>query len=29
MPAFDEASLDDADIDAIVAWLTYKARRRP
>ena len=27
MPAFDEASLSDADIDAIVAWLAYKNRR--
>lgn len=28
MPAFDAESLSDADIDAIVAWLTYKARQR-
>jgi len=28
MPAFDEASLSDADIDAIVAWLAYKNQRR-
>jgi mono/diheme cytochrome c family protein len=28
MPAFDEANLSDADIDAIVAWLTYKAQHR-
>jgi mono/diheme cytochrome c family protein len=28
MPAFDEASLSDADIDAIVAWLAYKNRSR-
>jgi mono/diheme cytochrome c family protein len=28
MPAFDEKSLPDSDIDAIVAWLNYKARRR-
>lgn len=26
MPAFDEETLSDADIDAIVAWLAYKAR---
>ena len=26
MPAFDKDSLGDADIDAIIAWLTYKAR---
>jgi mono/diheme cytochrome c family protein len=29
MPAFDTASLPDTDIDAIVAWLAYKARHRP
>jgi mono/diheme cytochrome c family protein len=28
MPAFDEASLSDADIDAIIAWLAYKAPKR-
>ena len=28
MPAFDEANLSDADIDAIIAWLTYKAQKR-
>ena len=28
MPAFDEASLSDSDIDAIVAWLAYKAQQR-
>ncbi len=28
MPAFDRASLPDADIEAIVAWLGYKARQR-
>ena len=28
MPAFDEASLSDVDIDAIVAWLVYKNQRR-
>jgi len=27
MPAFDQDNLSDADIDAIVAWLTYKARK--
>lgn len=27
MPAFDEDNLSDSDIDAIVAWLTYKARQ--
>ncbi|MDP1966167.1 MAG: cytochrome c [Reyranella sp.] len=27
MPAFDEENLSDADIDAIVAWLGYKARK--
>ncbi len=27
MPAFDEDNLSDADIDAIVAWLAYKARK--
>jgi mono/diheme cytochrome c family protein len=26
MPAFDRDSLSDQDVDAIVAWLTYKAR---
>ncbi len=29
MPAFDKATLSDPDIDAIIAWLTYKARRSP
>jgi mono/diheme cytochrome c family protein len=29
MPAFDAAALSDEDIDAIVAWLAYKARTRP
>ncbi|MDP1840225.1 MAG: cytochrome c [Reyranella sp.] len=28
MPAFSEESLSDADINAIVAWLTYKAGKR-
>ncbi len=28
MPAFSEESLSDADIDAIVAWLAYKAGKR-
>lgn len=28
MPAFSEEALSDADIDAIVAWLAYKAQRR-
>jgi mono/diheme cytochrome c family protein len=28
MPAFSEESLSGADIDAIVAWLTYKAGKR-
>ena len=28
MPAFDEQSLPDSDIDAIVAWLAYKAGQR-
>jgi mono/diheme cytochrome c family protein len=28
MPGFDRATLPDADIDAIVAWLAYKARQR-
>lgn len=28
MPAFDEAGLSDADIDAIVAWLAYKNQPR-
>jgi hypothetical protein len=28
MPAFDEKSLPDSDIDAIVAWLAYKAGKR-
>lgn len=28
MPAFDEESLSDADIDAIIAWLAYKAGHR-
>jgi mono/diheme cytochrome c family protein len=27
MPAFDAENLSDADIDAIVAWLSYKARQ--
>lgn len=27
MPAFDEDNLSDADIDAIIAWLGYKARK--
>ncbi|HSI02400.1 MAG TPA: cytochrome c, partial [Reyranella sp.] len=26
MPAFDEASLSDAEIEAILAWLAYKRR---
>ena len=29
MPAFDEATLSNADLDAIVAWLTYKRRSAP
>ncbi|MFZ5782163.1 MAG: c-type cytochrome [Pseudomonadota bacterium] len=28
MPGFDAATLSDRDIDAIVAWLSYKARRQ-
>jgi mono/diheme cytochrome c family protein len=28
MPAFDEKSLPDSEIDAIVAWLAYKAGKR-
>jgi mono/diheme cytochrome c family protein len=28
MPAFDETNLSDADIDAIIAWLAYKAQKR-
>jgi mono/diheme cytochrome c family protein len=28
MPAFDKASLSDNDIDALVAWLAYKAKKR-
>lgn len=28
MPGFDEAALSDSDLDAIVAWLAYKARQR-
>ena len=28
MPAFSEESLSDTDIDAIVAWLAYKAGKR-
>jgi len=28
MPGFDASSLSDADLDAIIAWLTYKARQR-
>lgn len=28
MPAFDEANLSDADLDAIIAWLTYRTRQR-
>jgi hypothetical protein len=28
MPAFDKANLSDGDIDAIVAWLAYKAKKR-
>jgi mono/diheme cytochrome c family protein len=27
MPAFAESDLSDADIDAVIAWLAYKARR--
>lgn len=29
MPALDPAALSDADIDAIISWLAYKARRAP
>lgn len=29
MPAFDEATLSDADLDAILAWLAYKRRTVP
>ena len=29
MPAFDEFSLSDADLDAIIAWLTYKRHSAP
>lgn len=29
MPAFDQDALSDADIDAVIAWLGYKARHRP
>lgn len=28
MPGFDEAVLSDSDLDAIVAWLSYKARQQ-
>lgn len=28
MPGFDEAALSNSDLDAIVAWLSYKARQR-
>jgi mono/diheme cytochrome c family protein len=28
MPAFSADQLSDADIDAIVAWLSYKAKQR-
>ena len=28
MPAFGPDSLSDADLDAIIAWLTYKAGKR-
>jgi mono/diheme cytochrome c family protein len=27
MPGFDEAALSDRDLDAIIAWLSYKARQ--
>jgi mono/diheme cytochrome c family protein len=26
MPAFDKDALSDADIDAVIAWLSYKAK---
>lgn len=29
MPAFDEATLSNTDLDAIIAWLSYKARSAP
>jgi mono/diheme cytochrome c family protein len=29
MPGFDEATLSDADLDAIIAWLTYKKGSAP
>ena len=29
MPAFPQDALSDTAIDAIVAWLSYKAKRRP
>jgi len=29
MPAFDEAALSNADMDAIIAWLTYKRQSMP
>ena len=29
MPGFDEANLSDSDLDAIIAWLTYKRRSAP
>lgn len=28
MPGFDEAALSNSDLDAIIAWLTYKARQQ-
>jgi mono/diheme cytochrome c family protein len=28
MPGFDHAALSDSDLDAIIAWLTYKARQQ-
>jgi hypothetical protein len=28
MPAFSRESLPDGEIDAIVAWLSYKAKRQ-
>jgi len=28
MPGFDETILSNSDLDAIVAWLSYKARQQ-
>ena len=27
MPRFDESALSDSDLDAMIAWLAYKAQR--